>query len=111
MLKLNRNTVIKYQHYEHYPAKHQRTCRKSTVLPWKEYLVKRWNEGEHRHLSLWQEIKLQGFTGHPLSVYRYLAQFKVPEVKIPEQKINNWTPCRVQFLLCTGEKDLPEGHQ
>ena len=111
MLKLNRNTVIKYQHYEHYPAKHQRTCRKSTVLPWKEYLVKRWNEVEHRHLSLWQEIKLQGFTGHPLSVYRFLAQFKVPEAKIPELKINNWTPCRVQFLLCTGEKDLPEGHQ
>ena len=111
MLKLNRNTVIKYQHYEHYPAKHQRTCRKSTVLPWKEYLVKRWNEGEHRHLSLWQEIKLQGFTGHPLSVYRFLAQFKVPEAKIPELKINNWTPCRVQFLLCKAEKDLPEGQQ
>lgn len=87
MLKLNRNTVLKYQYYEHYPAKHQPPCRKSTVLPWKDYLVKRWNEGEHRHLNLWHEIKLQGFTGHPLSVYRFLAQFKGVAAKIPELEI------------------------
>jgi transposase len=108
---LNRKTVIRYQHYEHYPARHQPVSRQSTVLPWRDYLVKQWNEGEHRHRHLWQQIKLQGFTGHPLSVYRFLAQFKGAEAKIPELEIKNWTPNRVQFLLTKADKDLQPRQQ
>jgi hypothetical protein len=57
MLKLNRKTVIKYQHYEQYPARHQPPSRQPAVLPWKDYLVKQWNEGEHNRRQLWQQIK------------------------------------------------------
>jgi transposase len=111
MLKINRKTVIRYQHYEHYPAKRQPLTRQSTVLPWKEQLMKGWNEGEHRHKQLWQLIKQQGFCGHASSVYRFLAQFKNTEAKLRELEIKSWSPRGVQYLLTKLEEDLPEGQQ
>jgi transposase len=117
MLKLSCKTVRKYQHYAHYPAKHQPAARQSKVLPWKDLLVKAWNAGEHRHKQLWQQIKQQGFTGHASSVYRFVAQFKNPEAKkVPHLLVNelivkNWSPSRVQFLLAKTDKDLSAGQQ
>lgn len=109
MLKISRQSVTKYQYYSHYPAKRQPKTRQSTVLPWKEYLVQRWSEGEHNHKQLWREIQQQGFTGGNLCVYRFFAQFKeTKQVKLPELEVKNWSPSRVQFLLSKAEEDLLE---
>jgi transposase len=111
MIKLSRQTVTKYQHYDQYPAKRQPPARPSRVLPWKEVLVKSWNEGEHRSKQLWQQIKLLGFCGHATSVYNFLAQFKTGQAKLPELIVKNWSPRKVQFLLSKPDKVLSPEQQ
>ena len=111
MLKLSRQTVTKYQHYDQYPAKRHPPGRASKVLPWKDVLVKSWNEGEHRTKYLWQQIKQLGFCGHATSVYNFMAQFKIRQVKLPELVVKNWSPRSVQFLLTKLEEDLPAGQK
>jgi transposase len=95
ILKLSRQTVTRYQQYDQYPAKRQAPGRPSKVLPWKEVLVKSWNEGEHRTKQLWQQIKQLGFNGYATSIYNFMAQFKTWQVKLPELVVKNWSPRKV----------------
>lgn len=44
-------------------------------------MLKRWQDGERNGLTLWREIKDQGYSGTERSVYRYLETLKQAEVK------------------------------
>ena len=45
-LHISRNTVKRYRNYEHYPSKSRPKSQQSTVLPYRHYLARRWQEGE-----------------------------------------------------------------
>lgn len=109
-LHISRNTVRRYRHYDQYPAKSIPEGRKSTVLPWKKYLTKRWEEGERNLRQLWREIKQQGYTGGPTSVYRFFEHIPKDAVTLPlpALEVNNWTPTKVQYLLSKQEQNLAE---
>ncbi|WP_245283969.1 ISL3 family transposase [Bradyrhizobium sp. Cp5.3] len=46
------------------------------VDPFRDYLEKRWEEGERRGSQLWTEIKLRGFKGSKATIYRWTAARK-----------------------------------
>lgn len=72
---LHRQTIKKYLKYEEYPQRVAPRRHASKALPFEDYLRKRWSEGETSHLQLWREIKDQGFTGSPASVYRFVSKY------------------------------------
>ncbi|MDA9442732.1 transposase [Bradyrhizobium sp. CCBAU 51745] len=47
------------------------------VGPFKDYLEKRWDEGERRASQLWAEIRLKGFEGSKATIYRWTAVRKL----------------------------------
>jgi transposase len=109
MLKMSRKTLDRYRYLDQYPAKNF-SKRSSTVLPWKEYLVERWNNGEQNQKQLWREIQAQGFTGGHLCVHRFFANFTSGNkpLSLPELEIKNWSPSRVQFLLSKPQEQITE---
>ena len=48
----------------------------SHLDPYKEYLVKRWNDGCRNAQLVYREIKEQGYAGSDLPVVRFFAQFR-----------------------------------
>ncbi|MDF9801403.1 transposase [Catalinimonas alkaloidigena] len=107
-LKIGRNTVNRYRNFEHYPAKSRPKSQQSTVLPFREYLAKRWQDGERNIKQLWREIKKQGYQGSLGSVYRFFENIPkdADAVPLPELEVKNWTPRKVQFLLSKKEQDI-----
>lgn len=89
-LKASRNTVRKYVRCETAPPTNGKPGKRSAVLPFTAYLEKRWREGEHQAVRLWQEIKRQGFTGEIDSVQRFVCSWR----KIPVGKISCPIPNR-----------------
>jgi transposase len=89
-LKASRNTVRKYVLCETAPQQNGKPGKPSAVLPFAAYLEKRWREGEHRAVRLWQEIKAQGFKGEVDSVQRFVCSWR----KIQIGKISCSVPSR-----------------
>jgi transposase len=75
-LKVARNTVKKYICCEAVPYHRSGAGRPSTVLPFAEYLKKRWREGEQNGFRLWQEIRQQGFSGEVDAVRRFICEWR-----------------------------------
>lgn len=51
-LKIGRNTVNRYRNFERYPEKSRPKSQQSTVLPFREYLDKRWQEADVARVSV-----------------------------------------------------------
>jgi len=49
---------------------------KPLIDPYKEYLVKRWNEGCRNAQQVYREIKEQGYSGSDQPIVRFFAQFR-----------------------------------
>jgi transposase len=109
-LNISRTTVTKYQALAYYPARYMPPDRRSGVLPWREYLIERWNQGERNIKKLWREIYEQGYRGAAGSVYRFFDTVPKDTVKFPdiELEIKNWTPTKVQYLLCKADDQLSQ---
>jgi hypothetical protein len=107
-LNISRTTVTKYQALAYYPARYMPPDRQSGVLPWRGYLTERWNQGERNIKKLWREIYEQGSRGAAGSVYRFFDKVPKDSVKLPnlELEIKNWTPTKVQYLLCKPDNQL-----
>jgi transposase len=112
-LKIGRNTVNRYRNFEQYPAKSRPKNQQSTVLPFREYLAKRWQDGERNIKQLWREVKEQGYFGSLGSVYRFFENIPkdADTVPLPELEVKNWTPRKVQFLLSKKEADINSEEQ
>ncbi|MEM6844232.1 MAG: ISL3 family transposase [Bacteroidota bacterium] len=109
-LKIGRNTVNRYRHMDRYREKSRPKKQQSTVLPYRNYLAKRWAEGERDRKQLWRELQQRGFAGTCGCIYRFFQNIpKDAEVlPIPELEVKNWTPRKVQFLLSKKEEALSE---
>jgi len=69
-LKIDRRTVSKYFHLEAPPLISRQNSSASKVLPYLDYVQKRWDEGCHNLTTLLVELQTQGFTGSYASLQR-----------------------------------------
>lgn len=79
-LGVARNTVKKYLRCDAPPCHARGAGKPSSVLPFAEYLEKRWREGAHNGFLLWQEIKERGFRGEVDSVQRFIRPWRTTAV-------------------------------
>ncbi|MFW8642271.1 hypothetical protein ACOJBO_03120 [Rhizobium beringeri] len=56
----------------------------ATIEPFRQYLEKRWQGGQHNGAQLWEEIKRMGFRGGRATVYRWAANRKEQPNSTPE---------------------------
>ncbi len=73
---LSRTTVTKYLHMDHPPARKKGKRTGSVIDPYKEYLVKRWNDGVRNAQQVYREIVAMGYTGSDHPIQRYFVQFR-----------------------------------
>jgi transposase len=80
-LELSERTVRDWLKAGSFPEAKKRRKRQSSFDAFAPYVLKRWQEGVRNGLTLWQEIKTQGYSGSDRNVYRYLKTLKQVEVK------------------------------
>jgi transposase len=73
---ISRTTVNKYLQMEHPPARKTGKRSGSVIDSYKEYLVKRWNDGVRNAQQVYREIKEMGYPGSDQPVQRYFVQFR-----------------------------------
>jgi transposase len=73
---LSRQTVHTYLKMEHPPARKTGKRSGSVIDPYKEYLVKRWNDGVRNAQQVYREMKAMGYTGSDQPIQRYYVQFR-----------------------------------
>jgi transposase len=70
---------------------HRRPPSRSVLMdPFRDYLEKRWEEGQRNGLQLWTEIKHRGFEGSRATVYRWTAARKERSSTAPPN--SRWRP-------------------
>ncbi len=74
---ISRQSVYAYLKMKEPPGR-TRIHRQSKPLidPYKEYLIKRWNEGCRNAQQVYREIQAQGYTGSDQPIARFFAQFR-----------------------------------
>jgi transposase len=77
-------TIQKWLATGTFPEARKRRKKRSSFDAFAPFVLKRWKEGEHKGITLYREIKAQGYTGSDRSVYRYLATLKQVEIQAPE---------------------------
>jgi transposase len=75
-LGISRQTVHTYLRLEHPPARKTGKRSGSVIDPYKEYIVKRWNDGVRNAQQVYRELKEIGYTGSDQPIQRYFVQFR-----------------------------------
>lgn len=79
MVGISRTTVYRYVRLDGPPERKQPRPRCGKVLdPYKEYLLRRWDEGCHTATRLWREIRDRGYRSSYTNVVRFLAPLRLP---------------------------------
>lgn len=73
-LGLNRRTVRRYLVADVVPVRGQGRQQQSSARAYIPYLRRRWAEGEHNMVQLWEELRQQGYRGSYSSLYRLLRR-------------------------------------
>jgi transposase len=74
---MSRQSVYSYLKMTQPPARTRINRQyKPLIDPYKEYLIKRWNEGCRNAQQVYREIKEQGYTGSDQPIVRFFAQFR-----------------------------------
>ena len=73
---ISRTTVNTYLNMKSPPARKTGKRSGSVIDPYKEYLVKRWNDGVRNAQQVYREIKEMGYSGSDQPVQRYFVQFR-----------------------------------
>ena len=73
-LGLNRLTVRRYLVADAVPVRGQGHQMQSSARSYIPYLRRRWAEGEHNGVQLWEEVRQQGYRGSYSSLYRLLRR-------------------------------------
>jgi len=74
------------------PEHHRPSVHHHTLLPFEDYLLRRWNDGCHNGRQLLSEIKTQGFKGSRATVYRWIAALKKQPQSSKGEKSRPWRP-------------------
>ena len=126
---LSRHTVYTYLRMKQ-PLERKRGRPSGSVIdPYKEYIVKRWNDGVRNAQQIYRELKGMGYTGSDQPIQRYFVQFRKAEdfrkfkqvdpaqetpVKAPPRRsptasqVAHWITCKEDQLLEWQKKDLSQ---
>jgi len=112
-LGLSSRTVQKWLAAGTFPEARKRRKKPSSFDAFACFVLKRWKEGEQKGITLYREIKAQGYTGSERSVYRYLATLKQAETQAPVnvERIKKYTPNTAVWLFVRDPKTLKEIEQ
>ena len=93
---------------ERSPPARKRRKKPSSFDAFAPFVLKRWKEGAQKGITLYREIKAQGYTGSERSVYRYLATLKLAEIQAPlnVERIKKYTPNTAVWLFMRDPKTL-----
>ncbi len=69
-------SVYRALEHEQPPSRERRHRTHHLIDPYLPYLSKRWNEGCHTALALYEEVVTQGYTGSLRTIERIVAQFR-----------------------------------
>ena len=73
---ISRTTVNKYLSMEQPPERKTGKRSGSLIDPYKEYIVKRWNDGVRNAQQVYREIAAMGYIGSDQPIQRYFVQFR-----------------------------------
>jgi transposase len=92
------------------PEAKKRRKKRSSFDAFAPFVLKRWQTGERNGLTLWREIKAQGYTGTERSVYRYLETLKQAEVKasVNPARIQKYSANTAVWLFVRDPETLDE---
>lgn len=84
--------------------------KKSNILDFEDYLIKRWQQGEQNVKNLFEEIKEQGFKNDIKIVYELVRQYPKTDFEpIPNAvKIKYYSSNQLSIWLSTFRKDWSE---
>jgi transposase len=113
-LHLDRRTVKRYVLARELPKRGGPALQAtSTVLPYLNYLTRRWNEGCQNGMELWREIQAQGYRGSYSSIRRALKHLRpgdgrriAPAASPP--KARALSPRQAMWLLVRADEQLTE---
>ncbi len=71
-------TVYRYLRLGCPPERKQYRRRRTPLDPYKEHLLRRWEEGCHVATRLWREVRAMGYTHSYTNVSRFLARLRLP---------------------------------
>lgn len=109
-LHLSRTTVGKYLRSPEVPVRHPGPQSRSSVLPYLDYLKRRWDEGIREYMQLWKDLQGQGYRGSYSSVRRALTRFPRPiesaEVALRPEAIRPLSARQASWLLVQRPESL-----
>jgi len=110
---LSIRTVQRWQASPTFPEAKRHRKRQSSFDPYAAYVLKRWEEGCHNGLSLWREIKDQGYTGSAPMVYRFLVPLRkkqriIQTAEVPHVPLQDFRAADAVWLFARDPLDLDE---
>lgn len=110
---LTARTIQRWLKEDAFPEAKRRRKRQSSFDPYASYILKRWEEGCHNGLCLWQEIKEQGYTGSEKMVYRFLVPLRrnqriIQPAQVPHAPLQDFSAKDAVWLFARNEADLDE---
>ena len=99
-----------------FPEVQRRRKRPSSFDRYADYVLSRWEEGEHNGLTLWREIKEQGYTGSESMVYRFLVPLRrnqriIQKASVPHAPLQDFAAKDAVWLFARDPADLSEKEQ
>ncbi len=107
-------TVYRYLRLGCPPGRKQYGRRRTPLDPYKEHLLRRWDEGCHVATRLWREIRMMGYGHSYTNVSRFLARLRLPVGQRPSIFREHGTadkaptPRKVALLFIRHPDDLTE---
>lgn len=92
MMNLDNHTVRTYLMAETFPERQRTSPANGPLTPFKDHLLKRWEEGCHNALQLWREVKEQGFEGSATAVQDFLRPLRQPGMTPALKRAENTVP-------------------
>lgn len=109
VLKMSRNIINRYWGRTSFLPKVSH--KKSIILDFEDYLIERWQQGEQKVKTLFEEIKKQGFKHDIKLVYEFVKNYPktVLEPLLPDTvKVKHYSSQQLSIWLSTFHKDWSE---
>lgn len=114
---ISKRTIQRWLREEAFPEAVRRRKRRSILDPYAAYVLKQWGKGQRNGRQLYEEIKEQGFSGTPQTVYRFLRRLRekqlplVQAVEAPATPVQNVVAKEAAWLFVRDAEQLDETEQ
>ena len=110
MMNLESQTVRNYLMAETFQERQRTSPANGPLTPFKDYLLKRWQEGCQNAYQLWREVKEQGFGGGAAAVRDFIRPLRDPNMPPAPKRTERLVPSTraLTWLLILPERGTPE---